>query len=147
LHGDQIVVHFHFFREEIRPDGGFVLLRKFSVHVLIHQRRFPDAGVAEDDQFQKRSLSFRKEREKERKKTKVVSVLSRKERTRGTREKKKGTQLLHVDASNTKRAQKVTPIAHIHATKSPIVHICPHLYLWRETKRHREKESEKKSKK
>ena len=76
---------------------------------LIHRRRFPDAGVAEDDQFQKRSLSCRKERKREEDHKSVCErSLEKRANERDTRREKKKRHpavITRVDASNTKRAQ------------------------------------------
>ena len=62
----------------------------------------------------------------------------------GHARKKKGTQLLHIDASNTKEHKKVTPIPHtFHATVS----IDTSVSLERDTKTQRERESERKNQK
>lgn len=37
LHGDQFVIDLHFFGQEIRSNGRFVLVGELLVHVLIHQ--------------------------------------------------------------------------------------------------------------
>ena len=74
LHGYQPIIHEHFFREKIRSNGRLVpmkcqytqhtclheglvsrnglLVAKLFVHILIHEGRFPDSRIAQDDDFQ-----------------------------------------------------------------------------------------------
>ena len=57
LHGDQPVVHHHLLGQEVRPDGGFVLVWEFLVDVLVHEGGLPHPGVTEDDHLEENLLS------------------------------------------------------------------------------------------
>ena len=38
LHSDETVIDVDLLRQEVRADGGFVLVAELLVHVLVHQR-------------------------------------------------------------------------------------------------------------
>lgn len=38
LHGDQPVIHHHLLGEEVSSNSGLILITKFIIHILIHQR-------------------------------------------------------------------------------------------------------------
>ncbi len=51
LHGDRSVVDEDFLGKEVRANGGLVLVGEFLIHVLVHQGRFADSAVAENNHF------------------------------------------------------------------------------------------------
>lgn len=59
LHCDHTIVDDHLFGEEIGTDRRLVLVGEALVHVLVHQRRFADAAVAQNDHLQEDFLARR----------------------------------------------------------------------------------------
>lgn len=59
LQRDELVVNHHVLGEEVGADGGLVLLRVPLGYVLVHQRRFSDAAVAQDDHLEQHFLAVR----------------------------------------------------------------------------------------
>jgi hypothetical protein len=55
LQSEESVLVLHLFSEEIRADGGLVLVTELLVHILVHQGSLPDPAVAEDDDLEKRA--------------------------------------------------------------------------------------------
>mmetsp|Transcript_6303 Transcript_6303/g.18423 ORF Transcript_6303/g.18423 Transcript_6303/m.18423 type:complete len:232 (+) Transcript_6303:844-1539(+) len=49
LQSDELIVDHDLLGEEVRPNGGLVLLRVPLVHVAVHQRSLADTAVAEND--------------------------------------------------------------------------------------------------